>query len=211
MSFHPLRVLVAGPPSEAADLQAAIGRFGHELRAFELQPETALQALRFSDAEIVVVPRGENGESRLRVIGSVTHKASYPVVAAAADEDVAWMEKAAAVGASAAIVGCDDLLVGVSLEVAWRRWNDYRTLEDALERRATIEQAKGLLMARHAIRSQEAFELLRQQSQRMNRKLVEIADAVVKAHIILSTGEKPGDGRVLREATRHDPLDGRPA
>lgn len=52
-------------------------------------------------------------------------------------------------------------------------------LEDAIASRAVIEQAKGMLMARHDIGADEAFALLRSWSQQRNRKLRDVAAEVV--------------------------------
>ena len=52
-------------------------------------------------------------------------------------------------------------------------------LEAALRSRDVIGQAKGLLMARQDISSDEAFAVLRKASQRLNVKLRDIADRVV--------------------------------
>lgn len=54
-----------------------------------------------------------------------------------------------------------------------------RQLSTALETRGVIEQAKGVLMARQGIDSEEAFDVLRRASQRMNRKLREVAEEIV--------------------------------
>jgi GAF domain-containing protein len=54
-----------------------------------------------------------------------------------------------------------------------------RNLERALDSRAVIDQAKGVLMARHGVSPSAAFELLSEQSQRSNRKLREIAEELV--------------------------------
>jgi AmiR/NasT family two-component response regulator len=62
-------------------------------------------------------------------------------------------------------------------------------LESALERRGTIERAKGILMERHGIDERAAFELLRRQSRKSNRRVVELAHAVSDGHALL-----PGDG-----------------
>jgi len=51
--------------------------------------------------------------------------------------------------------------------------------EQALTSRATIDQAKGILMARHQLSEDEAFDALRERSQRANRKLRLIAQEVV--------------------------------
>jgi GAF domain-containing protein len=52
-------------------------------------------------------------------------------------------------------------------------------LQEALESRATIEQAKGILIAEHRCSPDEAFAMLKLRSQNQNRKLREIAADVV--------------------------------
>ncbi|MGR6963522.1 ANTAR domain-containing protein [Geodermatophilus sp. URMC 61] len=49
----------------------------------------------------------------------------------------------------------------------------------ALESRAVIDQAKGILMGRHGISGDAAFDLLAKQSQLANRKLRDIAADLV--------------------------------
>jgi response regulator NasT len=66
-----------------------------------------------------------------------------------------------------------------------RRFAEFHDLEGAFGRRALIERAKGILMERHAIDETAAFELLRDQSRRANRKLVDLAGAVVDGHRLL--------------------------
>lgn len=55
-------------------------------------------------------------------------------------------------------------------------------LEEALEGRAVIERAKGLLMARLGVSAEHAFELLSTQSQHENRKLRAVAAELVEQH-----------------------------
>jgi response regulator NasT len=57
--------------------------------------------------------------------------------------------------------------------------------QGAFGRRAVIEQAKGILMARHAVDQDQAFELLRTHSQHNGRKLVDVAQAIVDSHLLL--------------------------
>jgi GAF domain-containing protein len=51
----------------------------------------------------------------------------------------------------------------------------------AMESRAVIEQAKGVLMAQRGVDAQQAFDMLRDASQRYNRKLREIAAGIVES------------------------------
>ena len=52
-------------------------------------------------------------------------------------------------------------------------------LHEALTSRATIDQAKGILMAQHGVGADEAFDILRRASQRENRTLRELAQETV--------------------------------
>ncbi|MEY2454727.1 MAG: hypothetical protein QOD92_4301 [Acidimicrobiaceae bacterium] len=70
-------------------------------------------------------------------------------------------------------------------EVYWRTYDLTQNLQVALENRDVIGQAKGILMTRHGLTADEAFDELRRASQRRNVKLREIADAVAR------TGELP--------------------
>jgi GAF domain-containing protein len=56
-----------------------------------------------------------------------------------------------------------------------------RNMRQAMEFRAVIEQAKGVLMAQRHVGAEEAFEILRAASQRYNRKLRDIALGIVES------------------------------
>jgi GAF domain-containing protein len=55
-----------------------------------------------------------------------------------------------------------------------------RHMRLAMESRAVIEQAKGVLMAQRHVDAEQAFEILREASQRYNRKLRDIAQGIVE-------------------------------
>ena len=57
--------------------------------------------------------------------------------------------------------------------------NEAAHLRKAMESRAVIEQAKGILMGRDGCTAEEAFDMLRRISQHRNVKLREVAQAVV--------------------------------
>ena len=86
------------------------------------------------------------------------------------------------------------LQAAVVLANAQAYW-DARTLNEhlaeAMRSRATIEQAKGILMAQSNVGPDAAFELLRSASQRENRKLRDIAQELVDRH---SGTTSPGAG-----------------
>lgn len=80
------------------------------------------------------------------------------------------------------------IVVSLGHEVIARvlpRFAEYHDLQGAFGRRATIERAKGILMERHSIDEGHAFEMLRGQSRTANRKLIDLATAVVDGHRLL--------------------------
>ncbi len=58
-------------------------------------------------------------------------------------------------------------------------------LEGALDRRATIERAKGIIMERHGVDERAAFDLLRSHARANSRTVVDTARAVVDGHGLL--------------------------
>ena len=75
-------------------------------------------------------------------------------------------------------VGLAEALVwGIRELGALARENDQ--LKEALTSRATIDQAKGILMARHGVDPEEAFQLLVRMSNDTNVRLADVARALV--------------------------------
>ena len=64
-------------------------------------------------------------------------------------------------------------------ESHWQLGEQARNMRLAMDSRAVIEQAKGVLMAQRKIDAEVAFEILREASQRYNRKLRDIAVGIV--------------------------------
>jgi GAF domain-containing protein len=62
----------------------------------------------------------------------------------------------------------------------WANEEMRRNLEIALDSRAVIDQAKGVLMGQQGCSAEKAFDVLRRASQRENRKLHDIAQEIVE-------------------------------
>jgi len=78
-----------------------------------------------------------------------------------------------------------------SIDITLQRFAEFQNLQGAFGRRAVIEQAKGILMARHSITAETAFQRLRDHSQHNGRKLSDIAAAVVESHLLLLPAASP--------------------
>ena len=79
-----------------------------------------------------------------------------------------------------------------AIEVALRRHREEQRLNEkveqlqsALERRAVIERAKGILMERHSLDERAAFELLRDHARSSARRVVDVAQSVLDGHALL--------------------------
>ncbi len=65
--------------------------------------------------------------------------------------------------------------------LAWDHEKEVEGLRTAVESRHLIGQAQGMLMAHHGVSADQAFDLLREASQRRNVKLREVAQTVIRS------------------------------
>jgi ANTAR domain len=106
------------------------------------------------------------------MISKVVHEAACPVITLLESSDPAFVNEAAKRGVFAYITDGDSQQLQSTLEIVLRRFAEYHNLEGAFARRATIERAKGILMAIHGLDEQQAFDMLRSHSQRSGRRLL---------------------------------------
>jgi AmiR/NasT family two-component response regulator len=113
------------------------------------------------------------------------HEATCPVIALIHASDPDFVKEASKRGVFAYITDTDTNDWQSSIDIVLRRFTEYHDLEGAFGRRAVTERAKGILMERHSLDESAAFELLREHARSTNRKLVDVASAVVDAHRLL--------------------------
>jgi AmiR/NasT family two-component response regulator len=115
----------------------------------------------------------------------IVHEAACPVIALIHAPDPGFVKEASKRGVFAYITDADAKDWQNSIDIVLRRFSEYHDLEGAFGRRAVTERAKGILMERHSIDEPAAFELLREHARSTNRKLVDVASAVVDGHRLL--------------------------
>jgi len=188
-----LRILIADEDESALrGLHGVLEGLGHEVTPYAVSVEEAVDLIaRESPQAAIVVMHGDD-EHALALIGEAVAYADGPVLAHVPDADVDFLSRAAEAGISAFAESSDPESIQGAIEVAVRRYRDNKELhekveqlEDALERRAVIERAKGILMERHGVDEQRAFELLRDHSRASGRRVVDMAGAVVEGHALL--------------------------
>jgi AmiR/NasT family two-component response regulator len=195
---RPLRVLIAdGSPVRLEHVAGTVKALGHVIVGEGIPPDAVGRAADAELADVALVIVGENSGDALESIRSIVNEASCPVIAILDVEDREFVDRAARLGIFAHIAhqaGIDEL--ASSIDIALQRSAEYHALEGAFGRRAVTERAKGVLMERHDIDERQAFEMLRDHARRTNRKVVDIAEAVLASHALLPAGfpttEEPG-------------------
>jgi len=182
-----LRVLIANERRDRLELLAeVVAGLGHEVIAREVEVKEVAAVTAREHPDVALVGLGLSSEHALDLIGEIVHEASCPVIALLTARDPAYVREAAKRGVFAYIVDTTPEELQSAIDITLQRFTEYHSLQGAFGRRAVIEQAKGILMARQGINGERAFEMLREHSQHNGRKLAEVAAAVVESHLLLA-------------------------
>ena len=181
-----LRVLIANERRDRLELLArVVAGLGHEVIAREIDVKEVGAVTARERPDVALVGLGVSSEHALELIAEIVREASCPVIALLSAKDPVYVHEAAKRGVFAYIVDGNPEELQGAIDITLQRFTEYQSLQGAFGRRALIEQAKGILMARHAINADRAFELLRSHSQHNGHKLVDVAQAIVDSHLLL--------------------------
>ncbi|HEY8866844.1 MAG TPA: ANTAR domain-containing protein [Solirubrobacteraceae bacterium] len=189
MSYHEnkhLRVLIANERKEGLALVAPIvAALGHEVIAREIEVADVGAVTARERPDVALVGLGESSDHALGLIKKIVQEAACPVIVLLHAPDPAFVKEASKRGVFAYITDADASDWQSSIDIVLRRFAEYHDLEGAFGRRALTERAKGILMERHSVDEASAFKMLREHSRTANRKLVDVATAVVDGHRLL--------------------------
>ena len=188
-----LRVLLADEDPGALKVTAAqVRELGHTPTEIAMSLREAADAIATEDPDLTIVVLYGDDVHALDLIEEINAYSSGPVIALLDREDPKWVAAAAERGIFAYARQETSDSIQAAIEVAMRRYREQRELaeqverlEGALQRRALIERAKGILMERHSIADREAFELMREHARSNNRTVVDVAAAVTEGHALL--------------------------
>ena len=189
-----LRILIADDDSlRLLSLRQQLESLGHRVvaeavdghsavtLADEFKPDLAILDIKMPELDGIEAARCMMGARPLPII----------LLSAYSERDLA--ERATGAGVSTYLmkpVSEHDLLPAIAL--AMSRFAEFQSLHhevdalrDSLETRKVVERAKGVLMRRLRLSEEEAFRRLQQRSQNENKKMSEIAKAIVTADEIL--------------------------
>jgi AmiR/NasT family two-component response regulator len=192
-----LRVLLADEDAGALKILAGqVRELGHTPTEIAVDLRAAAEAIARDEPDLTIVAvyrdDGHDDVHALDLIEEINAYSTGPVIALLDREDPDFVASAAERGIFAYARQETADSIQSAIEVAIRRWREQHALneqierlEGALDRRALIERAKGILMERHDIGDREAFELLREHARSNNRTVVDVAAAVAEGHALL--------------------------
>jgi response regulator NasT len=184
-----LRVLIANERRDRLALVAPIvAALGHEVIAREIDVDEVGPVTARERPDVALVGLGESSAHALGLIEKIVQEASCPVILLIHEANPGFVREASKRGIFAYITDGEDKDAPEwqsSIDIVLRRFTEYHDLEGAFGRRAVTERAKGILMERHSVGEDAAFDLLRGHARSSNRKLVDVATAVVDGHALL--------------------------
>jgi two-component system, response regulator PdtaR len=192
-----LKVLLADEDAGALKILAGqVRELGHTPTEIAVDLVAASEAIARDDPDLTIVAvyraEAQDGGYALYLIEEINAYSTGPVIALLDREDPDFVAEAAERGIFAYARQETSESIQGAIEVAMRRWREQHALhqqverlEGALERRALIERAKGILMERHDIDDRAAFELLREHARSNNRTVVDVSSAVAEGHALL--------------------------
>ena len=188
-----LRVLLADQDPGALKVTAGqVRELGHTPTEIAVSVREAAEAIARDDPDLTIVVIYGDDEHALDLIEEIDAFSSGPVIALLDREDPEFVAEAAERGIFAYARQETAESIQSAIEVAMRRWREryelteqVERLENALQRRALIERAKGILMERHNVDDRAAFQRVREHARSTNRTVIDVASAVAEGHALL--------------------------
>ena len=147
--------------------------------------------------EVVLVNLENPSRDQLEDFFAVSRALSRPIAMFVDQSDTESTFAAIDAGVSAYVVdGLSKRRIKPVLDLAIRRFHAFSTLQrelddakNALAERAVIDKAKAILMKRRQVDEPAAYALLRGQAMRTNRRIAEIAEAIVTSEALMGDME----------------------
>ncbi len=191
---EPVRILIADDEAiRLLALRTQLRSLGFEVVAEAQDGEEAVRLAREREPDLAILDIKMPRLDGISAARQIVQERPIPIVLLTAYSELELVERATEAGVFAYLIKPvteEELLPAILL--ARKRFEEFRVLQgevedlrQALEARKLIERAKGILMKRLGISEQEAFRRMQVQSQKENRKLVEIARSIITAHGVM--------------------------
>jgi response regulator NasT len=189
---HPLRIAIAEDEREAREyFQELLNRLGHQTVVAE-NGKQLLELCRLFNPELVLTDIRMPDMDGIEAVMAINRERPTPAVLVSALHDEELLARAGMHPIMAYLVKpVKQADVETAVHLAMRRFEHLQalnketaSLRQALEDRKRIERAKGVVMRRLQVEEPEAFRRLRTLASNENRKLVEVAQAVLDAELV---------------------------
>ena len=151
--------------------------------------QNLLKRIEEADPDVICIDLENPNRDVLEQMFQVSRSVPRPVAMFVDRSDTDMIKAAVESGVGAYVVdGLRKERIKPILEMAVSRFNTFKQLRDeldearqALEERKVIERAKGILMQERKLSEEAAYALLRKAAMNENRRVVEIAQALITA------------------------------
>jgi AmiR/NasT family two-component response regulator len=175
-----LQVLVADERQQFLEpVGEAVRALGHEICAEEVDVSRVGRTIQEHRPDMAIVALHESSEHALRLITEIVDEATCPVCLLAPSVEPEFLAEAAKRGVFAYLDSTEPIELQGGIDVAFQRYHQFSELLKAFHRRARIERAKGLLMERHGLADDEAFERIRSQARSERRPIMSVVDELL--------------------------------
>jgi response regulator NasT len=185
-----LRILIADDESlRVMSLKGQLEALGHKVIA---EASNGKEAVRLADElrpDLAILDIRMPEMDGIEAAEKITTERPIPIILLTAYSERELAERAATANVSAYLmkpVSEQDLLPAIALAVS--RFKEFQSLHqevddlrDALMTRKLVERAKGILMRRLGLSEEDAFRRMQRRSQSENKRLGEIAEAIITA------------------------------
>ena len=188
MEPNGLRVLVADERRKFLEpVSDAVRALGQEVCALEVDVAGVGRATHEHRPDIAIVALHDSSDHALGLITEIVDEAACPVCLLAPTVELDFLAEAAKRGVFAYLDSTEATELQGGIDIAIQRFHQFRELLGAFGRRARIERAKGLLMERHGLSGDEAFEQIRREARGARRPLMGVVD-----ELLASSPERAG-------------------
>jgi two-component system, response regulator / RNA-binding antiterminator len=183
-------------PVRAAIMEDGLAELG-ERDVFVITERTGLaRAIEVIDPDVILIDLGNPSRDMLEEYFAVSRAVSKPIAMFVEQSDDDSIAAAIDAGVSAYIVdGLTQKRIKPIIDLAVRRFQAFRRLQtelqearDALSDRHIVDQAKMILMDKKGLSEADAHKLLRTHAMNNNKRMAEVAEAIVTAEQLLGGG-----------------------
>lgn len=182
----------------AAIIEAGLREAGHERVTILSDVQGLMRQIVELSPDVIVIDLENPNRDRLEHLLQMSRVVDKPIAMFVDQSDSSMMEAAIDAGVSAYVVdGLRQDRVKAIMDMAIARFNAYSRLRSelegtrqALEDRKAVDRAKAILMKTRGLAEDEAHHLLRRTAMRENRRMGDVARALIgSASLILGDRE----------------------